>query len=95
MWHQAAADIEAVQLVQFIVGLDRSELENLIECSLNAGRLGIVKYETHEGQVAESRARRQATLCSLTAGACASEPVGSKNSNLLNDPDFMTEMLAN
>ncbi len=23
------------------------------------------------------------------------EPVGSRNSNLLNDPDFMTEMLAN
>ncbi len=35
------------------------------------------------------------SLWSVDLFRCESILVGSKNSNLLNDPDFMTEMLAN
>ena len=58
MRHQAGTDIEAVQLVQIIVGLNRGKLKDLNEGRLKPSRLGIVEYESHS-RTSQRRRDRQ------------------------------------
>jgi len=47
MRQEPTADLEPINLVQIIVGLDRSELKDLIKCRINPSCLCIVENKCH------------------------------------------------
>ncbi len=49
MRHETTSDIEAIQLDQIIIRLDRGKLKYLIEGCLRSGRFSIVEYKRHSG----------------------------------------------
>ena len=55
---QSAANFKTVQLAQFVIGLNRAELENLVEGSVGSRGFRVVEDETHSRPLAACYANR-------------------------------------